>query len=137
LSGGEVLIVSGPPSELGRLVQADREAREINRHKPKAPAPIDVTLPPGFTTAPWDRPPLPQARSFESTTPDQHVEDMEEGHGSETGDGEESVTGSVRDGASPASRGRGSKTGKAKPRKSKLAQEIVPLSATDTLEYII
>ncbi len=81
-----------------------------------------------FTAAPWDRPPLPQTHSFDSASPDQVVEEPEEGAGSEVGDGEEIVAGSVREGAPVPSKGRGTKGGKAKRRKSKLAQEILPVS---------
>ena len=56
-------------------------------------------------------------------------EEADEGN-SEIGDGDESVSGSGREGGTtPSSRAKGAAKAKAKPRKSKLAQEIHPASA--------
>ena len=126
------LIDLGSPSELARLILADKEAKEISRQKPKAALPADMGLPPGFTTAPWDRPPLVRSHSFESAAQDLQIEEPEDGGASEVGDGEDSVGGSVREGGIPPSKGRGIKAGKAKPRKSKLAQEIHPISGSSS-----
>lgn len=93
----------GPPSELGLLIQADAAAKDLQTKQKKERA--------AEALAPWgDRPLFTSTQSFESKDTDaRSVEDVE----SEAGD-EESVVGSV------ARR----KPAKARPRKSKLAQEI-------------
>lgn len=69
---------------------------------------------------------MAQHPSFESATPEQRVED-EERPVSDVGDGDEGMVGSAREGDTPPAKRRGAKGGKAKPRKSKLAQEIHPI----------
>ncbi|CAD6588229.1 MAG: hypothetical protein TREMPRED_005010 [Tremellales sp. Tagirdzhanova-0007] len=117
----------GPPSELGRLIQADKKARDIARAKPKANAPAEMPLA-NFTTAPWDRPPMPQAVSSENASSDQRVEQTEDAVDSEVGDPDQSVADIVKEGGvnNTPNRARNVKGGRAKPRKSKLAQEIQP-----------
>ncbi|WWD16660.1 hypothetical protein CI109_101090 [Kwoniella shandongensis] len=178
VGGGQLKIKSwarGPPSELGRLIQADKEAKELSklqRLKPSTPTPSLAAT----TTAPLDylspiggglglghepRPPFTTNTSFDgSVTPltlDKDVErDMEGGEEySEFGGGDdESVVGSVAGvggtvtppvgNATPSGGGKKtavgvsapkSKTTKSKaPRKSKLAQEIVPTEDNSEIE---
>ena len=117
---------SGSPSELGRLIQADKKARDIARAKSKANAVAEMPVA-VFTTAPWDRPPVPQASSSENASSDQRVEQAEDTAGSEVGDVDERVAEIVKEGGTVTpTRARSVKSGRARPRKSKLAQEIQP-----------
>jgi hypothetical protein len=99
--------------------------------KAKPSAAAATALPADIST--WERPPLLSNPSFDSTsalngTPTEQKsvgDDGDEAVQSEAGD-DESVVGSVKESASPSGRVRGGKSGRGRPRKSKLAQEIVP-----------
>jgi len=150
------LLTPGPPSELGRLVKADKEAREILGVTAKEPVKKKVvntvTAPPTGTSTPVvvERPPLHSVLSTESTPTVSAMDVPMEDNASEVGDGEESVV-SLKEGvvptvpspAVPAPKKKAPAKPKAKagPRKSKLAQEIHPMpesvSATSAIEDLL
>lgn len=128
--------LSGPQSELGRLVQADKEAKDQARLKSKAAA--AAALAESSAEVPT-RPVLVTGTSFESVAPQEHP--VDEAHGadgaSEIGDGEESVA-SAGPSASPSVAKPKARPAKSKPpRKSKLAQEIHPVDSTTAIEDVI
>ena len=71
---------------------------------------------------------MPQAVSSENASSDQRVEQTEDAVDSEVGDPDQSVADIVKEGGvnNTPNRARNVKGGRAKPRKSKLAQEIQP-----------
>jgi len=142
----------GPDTELAGRIRADREIRDQNKHRAKLNILLDTPLPDTLHTP--DRPPMHDTSSFEGSATPLAREgvgmgvgasaavggDGDELNGSEIGDGEESVAGHMGASVVPSpaiSRGRSGKVkAKAKPRKSKLAQEIVPLSADEGQEVL-
>lgn len=122
------LTAAGPPSELGRLIQADKEAKEIARQRQKAltAAAADAQAA-GASSTPVAMPPLRSTSSFQGTAPSVAGDDATEEGASEVGDGDESAAGSLaeeRKTGTPPAKARGKGRAPAKPRKSKLAQEI-------------
>lgn len=114
---------SGPASELGRLLQADREARELARaRKPVPPALLtDMPVPntvPGHKIQPAERPVFTTSQSFDSQLGD--LAGIPDDAPSEIGEEDTKK-----------------KKPRAKPRKSKLVNELVPVEAVDSVPEIM
>ncbi|WVR03982.1 hypothetical protein IAU60_000981 [Kwoniella sp. DSM 27419] len=162
IAGGHLKVktwMAGPPSELSKLVQADKEAKELARlAKVKAgstaggattPTSVQPDTPTPAVADPA-RPPLTTANSFDAgsttATPLLGAEkDKADEEVSEIGGDEDSVTGSVTTPApvpttpSPAPKAikvkvAGGKSKAKQPRKSKLANEIVPTEEVDDMD---
>lgn len=122
--GGSVLKFKtwrpGQPSELGAVLAAQREAEAIAKQKKKE---TKEAMERGEATP--ERPTFGHSLSTDSVP--LHEDDGD--NASEVGDDTESVAGSARD--SPVPRGRGAASKRGRPRKSKLANEIIPLEPDD------
>lgn len=124
----------GPQSALGVVLEAQREAEAAAKAAKRAAKEANNSgqeSTPGPNSAAPERPPLLHSPSADSVLPpDGEGED----NASEIGDGEESVAGSARDSPAPSPapiRGRGAASKRGRPRKSKLAQEIIPTDQSD------
>ncbi|ORY25812.1 hypothetical protein BCR39DRAFT_542835 [Naematelia encephala] len=110
VGGGQLKVKTwhmGPPSELGRLLQAEKEAKDLAKARKSI-------------TSQAERPSMPSAQpSYEGERPEDDA--------SEIGDGEESNAGSVLASTQSSKPPKTKSTKPKQPRKSKLAQEIVAL----------
>jgi hypothetical protein len=118
---------TGASSELGRLLAADKEAKELMAKKPKTAA-IQPSPSLGANDMIWEaamggRPDLKHSRSSDSLPAMGAVEF----DGSEVGDGDESVPGAASTGTVTPKPKVAKGASKSKGRKSKLANEILPV----------
>ncbi|KAL1409506.1 hypothetical protein Q8F55_003489 [Vanrija albida] len=123
----------GPQSALGVVLEAQREADAAAKAAKRAAKEANNSgqeSTPGPSSAP-ERPPLLHSPSADSVLP---VDGEADDGASEMGGDDESVAGSVRDSPAPSPapiRGRGAASKRGRPRKSKLAQEIIPTDQSD------
>jgi hypothetical protein len=119
---------SGPPSELSRVRAAQKEAEALAKQRKKESRESE-RLERGMVEATPERPERPSLPHSNSTDSVPLDVEGDGDNASEAGDDAESTAASVRDSPTPRSRGGPAKRGR--PRKSKLANEIIPMEPDD------